>query len=76
MFMWTEKVSEIDPRMWLLQVHTWSKVEFLSKNSILKWKIAKALIWILAQKTERLLKYLIWLYGQKVEFYPSVYLYM
>lgn len=40
MFMWTEKVSEIDPRMWLLQVHTWAKVEFLSKNENERWKIA------------------------------------
>ena len=40
MFMWTEKVSEIDPRMWLLQVHTVAKIKFMSKNSIINLKIA------------------------------------
>ena len=40
MFMWTEKVSEIDPRMWLLQLHTVAKIKFMSKNSIIDLKIA------------------------------------
>ena len=40
LFMWTEKVSEIDPRMWLLQLHTVAKIKFMFKNSIVDLKIA------------------------------------
>ena len=72
MFMWTEKVSEIDPRMWLLQVHTVAKIKFMSKNSIVDSKIAlkqkfefrRAKI----QQTEHLIQ--IEFYRQKINFVP------